>query len=58
MGFLFGVLVGAIGLCVAGYFIWKNNKKKFVAALVQITQGAGTAEEKVKKIIDYLKSLI
>jgi len=56
MSFIFGVLVGAVGVIIAAWLIWKNNKKKFTAAAIEILEGPGTAQEKVKKILDIIKS--
>ena len=55
MSFLFGVLIGAVGVLVAAYFVWKKNKKKFTAALLEAVQGSGTPQEKIKKILDIIK---
>jgi len=53
--FIIGLLIGAIGILVLAYFVWQNNKKKFTAALANILEGAGTAQEKIKKILEILK---
>jgi len=54
--FIFGLFIGAIGVIVIAYFIWKNNKKKFIAALAEAVEGPGTPQEKIKKILEILKA--
>jgi hypothetical protein len=53
--FLIGVLVGALGVIVVAVLIFKNNKKKFQAAAIEIMSGPGTPEEKFKKIMAIIK---
>jgi hypothetical protein len=53
--FIYGLFIGAIGMIVLAYFVWRNNKKKFMAALTAAIEGPGTPQEKVKKILDIIK---
>jgi len=55
MSFLSGVFVGAVGVIIVAYFVWKKNKKKFTAAVIEALEGPGTPQEKIKKILDIIK---
>jgi hypothetical protein len=55
-GFIFGLIVGAVGIIVAAYFVWKKNKAKFTAAVKEALEGPGTPEEKIKKILEIIKA--
>ena len=54
-GFIFGLFIGAIGVVIIAYLIWKNNKKKFQAAVIEAMSGPGTPEEKFKKLMAIIK---
>jgi type III secretory pathway lipoprotein EscJ len=47
--FIFGLVIGAVGVMVAAYFVYRVNSKKIKAA-VAILEGPGTPEEKIKQI--------
>jgi hypothetical protein len=49
MGFIEGLVIGAVGMLVAAYLVYRNNKKKIKAAIA-ILEGSGTTDEKIKKI--------
>ena len=52
---LIGILIGAVGIIVIAALIWKNNKKKFQAAINEVMSGPGTPEEKFKKLMAIIK---
>jgi sensor domain CHASE-containing protein len=52
---LIGILIGAVGIIVIAVLIWKNNKKKFQAAINEAMSGPGTPEEKFKKLMAIIK---
>ena len=49
MGFVSGLFIGSVGVMIAAYFVYLNNKKKIKAAIA-ILEGPGATDEKIKKI--------
>lgn len=39
IGFIIGLIVGAVGASVGWFYIWKNNKEKFAIALKIAEEG-------------------
>lgn len=48
LGYLITFIIGAVAASVVWFFVWKNNKEKFAAALLE-------AEAKAKAIADVVK---
>ena len=46
---LIGIVIGAVAASVAWFFVWKNNKDKFVAALLEAEAKATAIADVVKK---------
>lgn len=50
LGFLIGLIIGAIGVIVAVVLVWKNNKKKINQAILIVADSSLTTEQKLAKI--------
>jgi len=55
VSFLFGLFIGAIGVVVAIFFVYKKNKKKINEALLIVADNSLTTEQKIAKIKELFK---
>ena len=43
---IIGILIGAVGVSVLWFFVWRNNKQKFIEALEELNVTANSIQER------------